>query len=50
MAVGLRTSDEAERIKLHHGCAFSRHIPDDEVIEAKNLGLSSLQTVKEVCL
>ena len=47
LAVGLRTSrDEAERIKLHHGCAFSRHIPDDEVIEAKNLGLSSLQTVK----
>jgi len=47
LAVGLRTSrDEAERIKLHHGCAFSRHIPDDEVIEVKDLGLSSLQTVK----
>jgi len=47
LAVGLRTSrDEAERIKLNHGCAFSRHIPEDEVIEAKDLGLSSLQTVK----
>lgn len=47
LAVGLRTSrDEAERVKVHYGCAFSRHIPEDEVVEVRDLGGSALQTIR----
>lgn len=47
LAVGLRTSrDEAERVKVHYGCAFSRHIPDDEVVEVRDLGGAALQAVR----
>lgn len=47
LAVGLRTSrDEAERVKVNYGCAFSRHIPEDEVVEVRDLGGNALQTVR----
>lgn len=47
LAVGLRTSlDEAERVKVNYGCAFSRHIPEDEVVEVRDHGGNALQTVR----
>lgn len=47
LAVGLRTSrDEAERVKVNYGCAFSRHIPEDETVEVRDLGGNALQTVR----
>lgn len=47
LAIGLRTSrDEAERIKVHYGSAFSRHIPGDETVEVRNLGGASLQAAR----
>lgn len=47
LAIGLRTSrDEAERVKIHYGCAFSRHIPEDEIVEVRDLGGTSLQAVR----
>lgn len=47
LAVGLRTSrDEAERVKVNYGCAFSRHIPEDEVVEVRDLGGVALQAVR----
>jgi len=52
LAIGMRTyRDEAERVKLSYGCAFSSHIQDDELIEVRDLGSSSLKTVerKYVC-
>lgn len=46
LAIGLRTNkEEAERIKVSQGSVFSRHIRQDEMLEVKDLGLSSLQTV-----
>lgn len=52
LAIGMRTyRDEAERVKLSYGCAFSSHIRDDELIEVRDLGSSSLKTMerKYVC-
>ncbi|MGC8778607.1 MAG: cell division protein FtsA, partial [Candidatus Caldatribacteriaceae bacterium] len=52
LAIGMRTyRDEAERVKVSYGCAFSSHIQDDELIEVRDLGSSSLKTIerKYVC-
>lgn len=52
LAIGIRTyRDEAERVKLSYGCAFSSHIQDDELIEVRDLGSSSLKTIerKYIC-
>jgi len=47
LAIGLRTSrDEAERIKLQNGNVFSKYIPDDELIEVKDISMRSLRTIK----
>ncbi len=47
LAVGLRTSwDEAERVKVNYGCAFSRHVPEDEIVEVRDLGGAALQAVR----
>ena len=47
LTIGLRTSrDEAERIKLQYGNVFSKYIPDDELIEVKDISMKSLRTVK----
>ncbi len=47
LAVGLRTSrEEAEKIKLRYGSAFSKYIEPEEIIEVKDMGLTSLQTVR----
>jgi len=47
LTIGLRTSrDEAERIKLQYGSVYSKYVPDDEVIEVKDISMKSLRTVK----
>jgi len=47
LAVGLRTSrEEAEKIKLRYGSAFSKYIEPEEIIEVKDMGMSSLHTVR----
>jgi cell division protein FtsA len=39
VAVGLRTSfDDAEKLKLHHGCALSALVAESEVIEVRPIG------------
>jgi cell division protein FtsA len=47
LAIGLRTSrDEAERIKLQYGSVYSKYVPDDEMIEVKDISMKSLRTIK----
>lgn len=47
LSVGLRTSrDEAEKIKLKYGSVFSKLVSPDEMIEVKDMSLSSLKTIR----
>jgi cell division protein FtsA len=47
LAIGLRTSrDEAERLKLQYGSVYSKYVPDDEMIEVKDISMKSLRSVK----
>jgi len=46
LAIGLRTTkEEAETIKVQHGCAFSHHLSEEDTIEVRDLGSSSLQSI-----
>ena len=39
IALGLRTpTDQAEKIKLNHGCAFIKKVPKDELVQVPGIG------------
>ncbi len=48
LAIGLRTTkEEAETIKVQHGCAFSHHLGEEDTVEIRDLGSSSLQSISK---